>query len=277
MPRVRPAAIDIRLSFGRIWSTLTHHWGNGLMTDTAYVVFGANGGIGAAVSRRLAAAGAGLVLAGRSEEKLVKLASALDATACVLDATQADQVRACLETAVDRFGQLDGVVNCVGSLLLKPADRTTPEEFAEVISTNLGSAFAVVHSAAAVMRRSGGSVVLLSSAAAEVGLPNHEAIAAAKAGIIGLARSAAATYASRGLRFNCVAPGMVRTPLTESITASDVALKGSIAMHALGRIGEPEDIAAAVGFLLDPANNWLTGQVLGVDGGLAHVRARPRA
>jgi len=68
MQRVRPAAIDIRLSFGRIWSTLTHYWGNGLMTDTAYVVFGANGGIGAAVSRRLAAAGAGLVLAGRSEK-----------------------------------------------------------------------------------------------------------------------------------------------------------------------------------------------------------------
>jgi NAD(P)-dependent dehydrogenase (short-subunit alcohol dehydrogenase family) len=120
----------------------------------------------------------------------------------------------------------------------------------------------------------GGSVVLVSSAAARLGLANHEAIAAAKAGVIGLTLSAAATYAARGLRVNAVAPGLVRTPLTARITGSEAALKASTALHALGRIGEPEDVASAIAWLLDPAQSWVTGQVLGVDGGLATLRSR---
>ena len=116
----------------------------------------------------------------------------------------------------------------------------------------------------------GGSIVLISSAGARVGLVNHEAIAAAKAGILGLALSAAASYASRGIRVNCVAPGLVRTPLT----ANGAALKGSIAMHPLGRIGEPSDVASAIEWFLDPAQSWVTGQVLGIDGGLATLRTR---
>ena len=124
------------------------------------------------------------------------------------------------------------------------------------------------------MARGGGSVVLLSTAAARHGLANHEAIAAAKAGLVGLALSAAATYGPRGLRVNCVAPGLVRTPLTERITSNEASLKASVAMHSLGRIGEPEEVASAIAWLLDPEQSWVTGQVLGVDGGLGSVRAR---
>ena len=119
--------------------------------------------------------------------------------------------------------------------------------------------------------------MLVSSAAVMAGLANHDAIAAAKAGVIGLLRSAAATYAPRGLRVNAVAPGLVETSLTEQLTASDASRAASEAMHALGRLGRPEDVAAAVAFLLDPANDWITGQVLGVDGGLSSVRPRQRA
>ena len=116
-----------------------------------------------------------------------------------------------------------------------------------------------------------GSVVFVSSAAAQHGQVNHEAIAAAKAGVQGLALSAAASYARRGLRFNCVAPGLTDTPLTARITGNDMAAKASLAMHALGRFGQPDEIAAPIEFLLDPANSWITGQVLGVDGGLGSV------
>ncbi|WP_042648007.1 SDR family NAD(P)-dependent oxidoreductase, partial [Legionella pneumophila] len=114
----------------------------------------------------------------------------------------------------------------------------------------------------------------ISSAAALVGLANHEAIAAAKAGIIGLAQSAAATYASNNLRVNVVAPGMVNSPLTSSLLSNQLVLNASKAMHALGRIGVPEDIAHAIVFLLNPDNSWITGQVIAVDGGLSRVRPK---
>jgi NAD(P)-dependent dehydrogenase (short-subunit alcohol dehydrogenase family) len=120
----------------------------------------------------------------------------------------------------------------------------------------------------------GGSIVLVSSAAARLGLANHEAIAAAKAGIIGLTLSSAATYAARGIRVNCVAPGLTRTPMTARLTQNEATLKASTAMHALGRIGEPDDVAGAIDWLLGPESSWITGQVLGVDGGLASVRPR---
>ncbi len=127
------------------------------------------------------------------------------------------------------------------------------------------------------MMKSGGSLVLISSAAARVGLVNHEAIAAAKAGVEGLVRAAAASYARYGVRVNAVAPGLLRTPLTEMITSNEAAERASIAMHAIGRLGLPRDIASVVAWLLNPRNDWVTGQVLGIDGGLSTVRTRASA
>jgi NAD(P)-dependent dehydrogenase (short-subunit alcohol dehydrogenase family) len=121
---------------------------------------------------------------------------------------------------------------------------------------------------------SSGSVVLLSSAAAMQGLANHEAIAAAKGGVISLAKSAAATYAGQNLRFNVVAPGLTKTKLTQKITSNEASLKFSQGMHALGRIGEPSEVARAVEFFLDEKSSWITAQVLGVDGGLSNVQPK---
>jgi NAD(P)-dependent dehydrogenase (short-subunit alcohol dehydrogenase family) len=124
------------------------------------------------------------------------------------------------------------------------------------------------------MMKLGGSIVLVSSAAASVGLVNHEAIAAAKGGINGLVCSAAATYARYGIRVNAVAPGLVRTPLTESITSNEAAERASVAMHAAGRLGTPQDVASVLAWLLNPRNDWVTGQVFAIDGGLSTVRTR---
>lgn len=116
--------------------------------------------------------------------------------------------------------------------------------------------------------------MLCATAAARAGFANHEAIAAAKGGVIALTMSAAATYGGRNIRVNCVAPGLVETPLTARITGNDAARTASQAMHALGRIGKPEDIASAIAWLVDPENSWVTGQVIGVDGGLGTVRSK---
>lgn len=240
----------------------------------SYLVFGATGGIGAILSRRLASRGAQLMLAGRNGEKLRVLGGELQAPVFALDATRFEDVEACVERVLQLHGRLDGVANCVGSLLLKSAHSTSEAEWSSTVATNLTTAFAVVRAGAKAMLNAGGSIVLVSSAAARIGLANHEAIAAAKAGIIGLTLSAAATYGPRGIRVNCVAPGLVRTPMTARLTAIDASLKVSTAMHALGRIGEPQDVASAIEWLLSLEQSWVTGQVLGVDGGLGSVRSR---
>ncbi len=248
------------------------------MHTPTYLILGATGGIGSALARQLAVSGAQLVLAARNTDALATLGAELGATTVRVDATVPAEIEQAVETAVNTFGRLDGAANCVGSLLLKPAHLTRPEEFDDVLNVNLRSAFSLVRSATRAMMNNtapnGGSIVLVASAAARIGLANHEAIAAAKGGVISLTLSAAASYAAKQVRVNCVAPGLVRTPLTARITGSAAAEQSSVAMHALGRLGEPDDVARAIAFLLDPANSWITGQTLGVDGGLGTVRSR---
>lgn len=243
------------------------------MAGEAIVIFGAYGGIGSELARRLAAKGNRLMLAGRNADKLSVLAAELHAASAVVEATDTAQIEAAVARAAEMFGGLHGIANCFGSLILKPAHATTDAELDEALAVNLKSAFAAVRAAARTMK-DGGSVVLCSSAAARLGMANHEAIAAAKAGILGLTLAAAASYAPRNIRINAVAPGLTRTPLTERITGNAAVAKGSLAMHALGRFGEPADVASAMEWLLDPQQAWITGQVIGVDGGLATVRGR---
>ncbi len=248
------------------------------MTPPVHLILGATGGIGSALARQLATRGAHLVLAARNADALHALGTELGATTVLVDATLPADIDRAVETAVQTHGRLDGAANCVGSLLLKPAHLTRPEEFDDVLSANLRSAFSLVRaSTRAMMSNSepaGGSIVLVASAAARIGLANHEAIAAAKGGVISLTLSAAASYASKQVRVNCVAPGLVRTPLTARITGSAAGEQSSLAMHALGRLGEPGDVARAIAFLLAPENSWITGQTLGVDGGLGTLRSR---
>jgi len=240
--------------------------------QSSFIVLGATGGIGSELSKILAAQRARLIIAARTEERLHTLAQSLDAIPVVMDATDPEQVNSLMETAKDEYGTIHGIAHCVGSLLLKPAHRTTNEDWSTVIRTNLDSSFFVLRAGINLLKKRGGAMVFISTAAALTGFPNHEGIAAAKAGIIGLVRAAAASYANRGIRINAVAPGMTRTPLTAGLLRSAPMEKASTAMHPLGRIGEPRDVAQVAAFLLQPSHSWITGQVYGVDGGLAHIR-----
>ena len=239
------------------------------------LIFGASGGIGAALARQLAPVGARLTLVAREEDRLAALATELQSDFRSVEATDSAAVEACVAAVVEKNGRLDGVVNCIGSLLLKPAHTTTDADWATTLAANLTSSFYILRAAARqMMTHGGGSIVLLSSAVASRGMINHEAIAAAKAGVAGLAQSAAATYARYNIRINCVAPGLTRTPLTAALTRNEASLQASAALHPLGRIGEPEEVASAIRWFLDPQQAWVTGQVLAVDGGLSSIQSR---
>ncbi len=143
-------------------------------------------------------------------------------------------------------------------------------------STNLTSAFYALRAfVRTVPRGASASAVLFSSAATHIGLVNHEAIAAAKGGVDGLVTAAAASYASRGIRVNAVAPGLVRSRLTARLVENEATLRASEAMHPLGRVGEAADIAGLVAFLLSPAAAWMTGQHIAADGGLSGIKLPP--
>lgn len=240
------------------------------------VVVGATGGIGSSLARLLSVAGCRLALVARDGIRLAALAGELSAAAYPCDVTRSEEVDRCMGDIEGALGRIEGVAHCVGSLLLKPAHTTTDADWDAAIATNLTTSFYVLRAAVrTLIRGGGGSIVLVSSAVADRGMIHHEAIAAAKAGVVGLAKSAAATYARNQIRVNCVAPGLTRTPMTESLIRTESSAKVSAALHPLGRIGEPQEVARAIQWLLSPEQSWVTGQVLGVDGGLSSVQPRP--
>jgi len=247
--------------------------------NPTYAIVGATGGIGSELCRRLAAGGARLFLGARTEETLETLVAELRVHhsrihAFPLDATNSAEVDLFFEQAQSQFGTLSGAVCLTGSILLKPIHLTNDYEFAETLAINATAAFYTLRAAVKALMASGGSVVLASTVATKIGLMNHEAIAAAKGAINGMVLAAAATYAAKNIRVNAVAPGLVRTPLTQKLTANEASLKASTAMHPLGRIGEPADVASLIAWLLDPANTWITGEIISIDGGLGHLRGR---
>ncbi len=235
-------------------------------------IVGATGGIGRELTRRLSDSGYHLVLSARSAGPLSELAATYDASAIQLNASDFDATMDAAQEA-SRDG-LHAVVHLPGSIHLRPEHLTKESDFDAVLSQNLKTAFSLVRAASKVMYKDGGRIVLVSTAAASIGMKNHGAIAAAKAGVEGLVRSAAASYAARGICVNAVAPGMVDTPLSAPILASPENRKVTESMHPLGRVGLPADVAAAIEWLIGADGGWVTGAVIPVDGGLANVLPR---
>lgn len=236
------------------------------------LIHGATGGIGSALARRLVAAGDRVHLTARSPERLEALARELDVGWTAGDV--ADDTF--LSTSAGAAGErLDGLVYAVGSLRLKPLRRLRRAEMAEDFALHAAGAALAVQAALPALQRAenGASVLLLSSVAVEQGFTMHASLGMAKGAVEGLTRALAAELAP-SIRVNALAPSLTRTPLSEGLLSSDVTARALAALHPLGRLGEPSDAAAAGAFLLSPDAAWITGQVLGVDGGRGTLRVK---
>ena len=233
------------------------------------IVTGATGGLGRAIVAALAACDCRIGACDVAPE----VASAFAGEAAVAGTAAFDvRDRAATEAAVSdlvaTLGGCDAVVANAGVVdTIHRAERFPEDAWRTDLDTNLSGQFHVVQAAFAALAESGdGRVVLISSASAEIGLPGQAAYTAAKAGLVGLARTLAGEWGARGVRCNVVMPGLIATPkvraLPEPVRA---AMAGTI---PLGRIGEPEELAGTVAFLLSPAAAYLTGAVIRVDGGM---------
>ena len=239
-------------------------------------ILGAGGGIGGFTAERLASSGWKIVASGREIPPLEAIAERIGgADIQPVDARDSNAMKTIAKGIVERHGRIDAVVVAVGSILLRPLHATSEEQVEETIQQNLFTAFNALRATAPLMMRGeGGRVVLFSSVAATYGMPNHAAIASAKAAIEGLTRAAAADYAKRGIRINAIAPALTNTAMAGRLVANDAARTMSDAMHPVGRIGEPDEVASIAAWLVDGAPEWMTGEILHVDGGLGRVKAQ---
>lgn len=236
------------------------------------LIYGGSGGIGAATGRILRSKGHSLHLVGRDADRLAAVAHELGATFTVGDV---NDPAVFARAAAEAGDSLDGLVYAVGTINLRSLSRLTESDFITDFRVNaMGAALAVQASLPALKNSSNtASVVLYSSVAAVQGFAMHASIGLAKGAVNGLTLSLAAELAPK-IRVNAIAPSLTNTPLAKGIVSNVKMAEAIAGMHALERIGTPEDIASLSAFLLSDETSWMTGQILSVDGGRSTLRVK---
>ncbi|MBT7390497.1 MAG: SDR family oxidoreductase [Gammaproteobacteria bacterium] len=229
-----------------------------------YLIFGATGSIGSSLAEQLTNSDHEVHLIARNVDELKPLSEKLGCTfsiADVLEENFIDKVKA----DTSDF-DVKGIAYCVGSIDLKPLKRVTENDLNTCMKLNLYSAIEVIKGFQEELKKSSGSIVLFSSVAAQKGFTNHTIIATAKAAIEGLTVTLAAEFAPN-IRINCVAPSLTNSKIAQSMLKNPIVAEALAKAHPLKRVGEGKDSAALAKFLLTEESSWVTGQVIGVDGG----------
>jgi NAD(P)-dependent dehydrogenase (short-subunit alcohol dehydrogenase family) len=237
-----------------------------------HIIIGTSG-IGGALARQLAGQGASLHLIARDETKLKSLADELGASFAIADVTDATA----LERAVHAAGSaVDGLAYCAGTINLKPAHRVTDADVLKDFDINAVGALRAAKAALPALKASvspTASIVLFSTVAVGQGFASHASVAMAKGAVEGLTRTLAAEWAPK-IRVNAIAPSLTKTPLAAFMTTNEASALAIANMHPLQRLGEAEEVASLAAFLLSDQAGWITGQVIGVDGGRSTLRVK---
>jgi NAD(P)-dependent dehydrogenase (short-subunit alcohol dehydrogenase family) len=245
------------------------------------VITGASGGVAMAAAQRLIDQGEQVRLLTRKADQVRAALPQLNAAHVIdVDVLDAAQLNACFARIADETSSAPNrLLHSVGNTLIAGLSRTTPDALRNVLSINVESAFYAAQAFVAQLQaaKAPGSAVFFSSVVAGIGVSNHPAIAAAKGAIEAMTRSLAADFAASQIRFNCIAPGLMRSPMTEKMLVSESAQKQIAAQYPLGFYGAADDAALAALFLLGEQSRWITGTVMPLDGGFSAVRPMVRS
>ena len=229
-----------------------------------YLIFGATGSIGSKLSENMHGSDKEVHLIGRDEGELKKLASKLNSEYSVIDILS-DNL---FDTIKEKFGNNDisGIAYCIGSIDLKPLRISKIEDFKKCLDVNFFPIIEIVKSLQDNLKKNNGSIILFSTVAVKKGFTNHAIISSAKGAIEGLTVSLAAEFAPN-IRVNCIAPSLTNSKMSQSILKNKMMADGIAKSHPMKRIGQAADIASMAKFLLSDESPWITGQIIGVDGG----------
>jgi NAD(P)-dependent dehydrogenase (short-subunit alcohol dehydrogenase family) len=233
-----------------------------------HLIFGATGAIGSSLAQQLKKSGQDAHLVARHEDELKSLAENLGFTFTVADVLEDGFIDKIKSDTADF--NISGLAYCIGSIDLKPLKRVTESDLNQCMKLNLYSAIEAIKGFQDDLKKNHGSIVLFSSVAAQKGFTNHTIIASAKAAVEGLTVALAAEFAPN-IRVNCIAPSLTKSKIAQPMLKNPIVAEALAKAHPLKRVGEGKDSASIAKFLLSDESSWVTGQIIGVDGGRSRL------